>query len=582
MYRRRYRRIIYFFARHLTTLILWDIIFPRIGLREYSQRSRTDRLRNLAISFRELAIELGGLMIKVGQFLSTRVDVMPPEFTKELAGLQDEVPAASFDGIKHVVESEFNAPIEHTFISFEAKPLAAASLGQVHLAKIYKPVGTNSTKGFIDHSENLSKEVINVVVKVQRPNIEEIVKTDLSALKTVGSWLDRYPPIRRRADIPALIKEFSRIVFEEIDYLAEGRNAEVFAEQFKTDPKVRVPKVLWQYTTKRVLTLENVFGIKITDYDAIDASGVDRHEVASYLIETYFKQIFVEGFFHADPHPGNLFVNPIPLMPPLTNLFSDAENRSEVFWQLTFVDFGMVGRIPDKTRHGLRELLIGVGTRDTRRVMKAYQDLDIILPGADLTKIEKAGTEIFDRFWGKNMTELSQISTEEIMELSREYRDLIYELPFQIPQNIIFLGRTVSILSGICTGLDPEFNIFDHMAPYAQTLILEESRIKPAEILSDLGVFARTLFTLPRRVNETIDKLEKGDIAVRMPEVTQRVKELEKGLRQIVWGIIFTAFLLSGVQAQIGNEELISYLLFSGAFLSIIMMFFSGRRNRNR
>lgn len=521
-------------------------------------------------------------MIKVGQFLSTRVDVMPPEFTKELAGLQDEVPAASFDGIRHVVESEFKAPIEHTFISFEAKPLAAASLGQVHLAKIYKPVGTNSTKVFIDHSENQSKEVINVVVKVQRPNIEEIVKTDLSALRTVGGWLDRYPPIRRRADIPALIKEFSRIVFEEIDYLAEGRNAEVFAEQFKTDPKVRVPKVLWQYTTKRVLTLENVFGIKITDYDAIDASGVDRHEVASYLIETYFKQIFVEGFFHADPHPGNLFVNPIPLMPPLTNLFSDAENRSEVFWQLTFVDFGMVGRIPDKTRHGLRELLIGVGTRDTRRVMKAYQDLDIILPGADLTKIEKAGTEIFDRFWGKNMTELSQISTEEIMELSREYRDLIYELPFQIPQNIIFLGRTVSILSGICTGLDPEFNIFDHMAPYAQTLILEESKIKPAEFLSDLGVFARTLFTLPRRVNETIDKLEKGDIAVRMPEVTQRVKELEKGLRQIVWGIIFTAFLLSGVQAQIGNEELISYLLFSGAFLSIIRMFFAGRRNRNR
>lgn len=580
MYRRRYRRIVNFFARHLLVLIVWDVVFPRIGLRDYSRNTRKERLRNLAVSFRELAIELGGLMIKVGQFLSTRVDVMPPEFTQELAGLQDEVPAASFEGIKLVVESEFNGSIEATFVSFDPDPLAAASLGQVHRAKVYKPDSIQAGPRKNVHADRKLREVISVVVKVQRPNIEAIVKTDLTALKTVGGWLDRYQPIRRRADIPALIKEFSRIVYEEIDYLAEGRNAEVFAEQFKSDPKVRVPKVLWPYTTKRVLTLENVLGIKITNYDKITSAGVDRNEVASYLIDTYFKQIFEEGFFHADPHPGNLFVNPIPLMPPLTNIFSDEESRSEVFWQLTFVDFGMVGQIPEKTRQGLRDLLIGVGTRDTRKVMKAYQDLNIILPGADLSKIEKAGTEIFDRFWGKNMTELSQISTEEIIELSKEYRDLIFELPFQIPQNIIFLGRTLSILSGICTGLDPEFNIFDHLTPYAQALILEESRRLPAEFLSELGIFARTIFNLPGRVEATIDKLEKGEIAVLMPEVTKRVTNLEAGLNQVVWGIVFTAFLLAGVQAQLGDKEWLSYALFLGAFLSVIMVYVSGRHKK--
>jgi predicted unusual protein kinase regulating ubiquinone biosynthesis (AarF/ABC1/UbiB family) len=358
-----------------------------------------------------MAIEMGGVWIKVGQFLSTRVDVLPPEFTNELAGLQDEVPPADFEEIVVVAESEFGMPLISKYLWFDPKPLAAASLGQVHKAKIYKPSSSNPATLDDDNLQQAQKsksnESITVVVKVQRPNIEAIIYTDLSALKTVGNWLQKYPPLRKRANIPALINEFTRILYEELDYIAEGRNANVFAEQYKSDPQIRIPDVVWSHTTKRVLTLENVWGIKITDYAAITAAGVDRSEVAIQLIDVYLKQIFEDGFFHADPHPGNLFINPIPLMPPISKYFRNGSNKSEVFWQLTFVDFGMVGHVPEYMKRGLRDLLIGVGTKDTPRVIKAYQELDILLPGADTEQIESL-IYFGGRTW-KNSVKLAQM-----------------------------------------------------------------------------------------------------------------------------------------------------------------------------
>ena len=208
----------------------------------------------------------------------------------------------------------------------------------------------------IERIEETNPGSIDVVVKVLRPNIEQIIKTDLAALRTVGAWLHRYRPIRKRANVPALLSEFNRVLHEEIDYLSEGRNAEKFAINFKDYPGVLVPKVYWSHTTRRVLTLENVLAIKITDYEGISATGLDRKRVTSRLLDTYLKQIFEDGFFHADPHPGNLFVQPI-------NEQSELESKA-CGWQLTFVDFGMAGQVPNNLRLGLRELLIGVGTQD--------------------------------------------------------------------------------------------------------------------------------------------------------------------------------------------------------------------------
>ena len=553
MIRHRYRRIVLFFARILIGIILWDLFLPRVGLRRLSQRTRPNRLRKAAVAFRELAVQMGGVMIKVGQFLSARVDVLPKEITNELEGLQDEVPPVDFEAIRAEAEREYGKPLSEVFSEFEPRPLAAASLGQVHKAVLRQPcLGGPNGKG----------AVCEVVVKIQRPDIEAVITTDLAALRTVGNWLERYRPIRQRADVPALLAEFSKILYEEIDYLAEGRNAETFQANFKGNPGVYVPQVAWPYTTRRVLVLENVLAIKINDYQAISQAGISRPEVATRLLSTYLKQIFEDGFFHADPHPGNLFVTP----------------QNGGGWQLTFIDFGMVGRVPDNLRAGLRELLIGVGTQDADRVVESYQKMGVLLPSADLELLKRAEAKAFERFWGKNMTELAQIEISELREFMVEFRELIYSLPFQVPSDMLFLARAVGILSGMCTGLDPDFNVWDELAPYAEKLISEEVRSGSEFWLDELGSLARAMLSIPRKMDSILSKMERGEIAVRAPEVSRQVTQLEQVLRQLGWVIVFTALLISGVQVYLAQPGWLATILLAGAGLSLVFGWFASRR----
>jgi predicted unusual protein kinase regulating ubiquinone biosynthesis (AarF/ABC1/UbiB family) len=319
--RARYWRIVFFFGRVTASFILWEIVMPRIGLGGRSARTRSKRYRSTAVRFRALAIRMGGLMIKVGQFLSARLDVLPIEITEELSDLQDEVPAEDYDAIRMLAEEDLGASLSEHYEWFDETPMAAASLGQVHRARL---CDADATEQGFEH----------VVVKVQRPHIDQVVDTDLAAIRRVGGWLQRYKPISKRADVPALIAQFAATTLAEIDYLAEGSNAETFDANFGDAPHVHVPKVVWSLTTLRVLTLEDVAAIKITDYDAITAAGIDRSEVAQVLLGTYMQQIIEDGFFHADPHPGNLFVTPV----------------GEGDWKLTFIDFGMVGRVPENLR----------------------------------------------------------------------------------------------------------------------------------------------------------------------------------------------------------------------------------------
>ena len=565
MIRRRYRRILWFFARLLLSFAFWDLFLPRVGLRWWSRRTRPERLTQSARAFRGLAVQLGGVMIKVGQFLSARVDVLPVEITEELAGLQDEVPPEAFEDIRQVVESEFGVPLAEKYAYFEEQPLAAASLGQVHRARVQPESPSDPNEDPTEAAEKL----FDVVVKVQRPNIENIIATDLAALRTVGNWLQRYRPISRRADVPALLAEFTRVLYEEIDYLAEGRNAEIFAANFEGDEKVKVPRVVWTHTARRTLTLEDVLAIKITDYEAISAAGIDRAEVATRLLDTYLRQIFEDGFFHADPHPGNLFVAPL----------SQITIDKPVPWQLTFVDFGMVGRVPPHTREGLRELLIGVGTQDAARVIKAYQMLGVLLPGADLDLLEKMEAKAFEQFWGMNMSELTHIDTQQIHQFASEYRELIYSMPFQVPQDFIFLARCVGILSGMCTGLDPQFNVWNSLAPFAQKLVAEESRFGMDILLEEAKTYLRSLVSLPVKMSAVLTMLERGEVAVRIPEVDRRVTRLERAVRQLVSAILFTALLLTGMLLYLASESPFWQILLAGAGLSLVWVIVTGRRD---
>ncbi|TLN14684.1 AarF/ABC1/UbiB kinase family protein, partial [bacterium] len=463
LYRARYRRILWFFARVLLNVGFWDVFLPWLHLSGPGKRRRTQRYRRIAVNFRALAVDLGGVMIKVGQFLSARLDVLPREITDELAGLQDEVKPETFADIRAVAELELGGPLATLFATFEEEPVASASIGQVHRAQL------RGTEGTPESGER-------VVVKVQRPNIPQIVETDLAALRVVGGWVNRFNFIRKHVDVPALLQEFSRSLYEEIDYLHEGQNAEQFAQNFSGYDGVYVPRVYWDTTSKRVLTLEDVQAIKITDYERIEEAGIDRAEVAQRLFQTYMKQIYDDHFFHADPHPGNLFVQPLPR----------TEGAAKREWLLVFVDFGMTGHITPGQMKGLRELLIAVGTRDAARIVKSYQMLGVLLPGADVELLERAGSRVFERFWGMTAPQIVELSQDELMAFLHEFENLVYEMPFQVPENIVLLVRCLSILSGMCSGLDKNFNTWTSIGPFAEKLVAEESGNRWKTVLAEV------------------------------------------------------------------------------------------------
>lgn len=555
MLRNRYRRILWFFTTILLGIIWWDLFLPNIGLGRLSRRTRPERLQKAAHSFRLLAVKMGGVLIKVGQFLSSRLDVMPREVTDELAGLQDEVPAEPFESIRQVIEAEFSQPLQQIFVDFDPIPLASASIGQVHRAHIQASAEPSSIPGTLQ----------SVVVKVQRPDIPAIVETDLSALRVVSGWLKRYPPIHKRANIPALLEEFSRSLHEEIDYLAEGKNAETFAANFQGYPGVCVPKVYWEQTTRRVLTLEDVWAIKITDYAAIEQAGISRAEVADRLFKTYLKQIFEDQFFHADPHPGNLFV--LPTRP--------ANIDGYVPWDLVFVDFGMVGRITPRLFTGLREMLIGIGLHDASRVVKAYQMLDVLLPGTNLELLERASARVFESFWGKSTQEMMNMRWEEADQFVHEFGSLLYEMPFQVPENLILLGRCVGILSGMCTGLNPQFNGWTGLAPYARHLVEAEDGSNWQKWLGEIGNWVRVLVSLPGRTETLLDRIEQGRLEVRLPELNIHVVRLEKAVNRLVGAILLAAFLLSAVQMFASGQVPLAIILGAAASITLLWILLS-------
>lgn len=552
--RARYFRVLVFFAGVVLGVLWWDIFLRRVGLRRLSQRTAPSRYARAARRFRALAIRLGGVWIKVGQFLSARVDVLPEAITRELVSLQDEVPPESFPAIRAVVASAFDEPLEAIFPSFDAEPLASASLGQVHRARLH--------------------EGDDVVVKVQRPRIHQILRVDLAALERVIGWLKRYRPINRRADLDALFEEFSRTLWEEVDYLAEAENARRFSRMFSEEARIRIPEVYERYTTKTVLTLEDVYFIKITDYAAIEGVQVERAEVADRLFRTYLRQIFEEGFFHADPHPGNLFVEQLEEGHPLHQLTGG--------WRLVFVDFGMVGQVTPEIRDGLRDLAIAFGRRELDRLMLAYQKMGVLLPGADLERIREAEGALFDRLWGKSMRELVQTHPQEMRRFASEFRDVLYEMPFQVPEDLIFLGRCVAILSGMCTGLNPDFNLFEGMAPFAQRLLTEEGGDGFEDILSVLLEQLQALSTLPARLDRTLTRVDRGEVTLKVSaasDLQRDLKRLNRSVDRLVSAVIFAALLMVSGLLYINGEVVLGL---GGMALSLLAILWTLRGRRLR
>ena len=538
--RARYRRIMRFAARALAQAWWFELVLPRFGLARFAARGRIRRLQKLARRFHALAADLGGLMIKVGQFLSSRLDVLPPEITRELEGLQDEVAAESFASIVAQAERELGIPLDRAYATFEIEPIAAASLGQAHRARLTPTLAADL--GFE-----------NVVVKVLRPGIEQIVEVDLAALRRVARWLSRVKLVNRRADAPALIEEFATTSLEEIDYVHEAGNAERFAEIFVDDPRVGAPVIVWERSARRVLTLADVTAIKITDVGALQAAGLDPDAVAAELARATFEQIFVAGFFHADPHPGNIFVTP----------------SAEHGFTITYIDFGMMGEITDELRDGLQQFIFAVASRDARGWVVATQRLGVLLPSADTVELERAVTALFDRFGGMGVAELTALDPRELQQFALQFSELVRTLPFQLPESFLLLIRTVSLISGVTSALNRDFNMWDAVDPFARTLLrgggTSTARSVGREAVGILSALAR----LPQRVDALATRLDRGELAVRSPEVEQRLRVLDGSVRRATSAILFTALLLAGVIVR-PTDEVLGWVLIGASALPLL------------
>ncbi|MDQ0768951.1 putative unusual protein kinase regulating ubiquinone biosynthesis (AarF/ABC1/UbiB family) [Pseudarthrobacter defluvii] len=553
-HRGRYRRILRFAARNLAATWWFELFLPRIGLSRIAARTRSRRMLRFAQRFHDLAVELGGLMIKVGQFLSSRLDILPPEITKELEGLQDEVPPVAFPDISALAARELGTPLGNVFASVDPEPIAAASLGQAHRARL-NPLDAGDTG------------LDAVVVKVQRPGIGAIVDVDLAALRKVAGWLSHIRLVSRRADMPALVEEFAQTSLAEIDYLHEAVNAERFAADFAGDPRVEVPAVVWERTTRRVLTLEDVTAIKITDVKALRAAGIDPAAVAPVFASIMFDQLFTNGFFHADPHPGNIFVTPAPA------------GAGEHQWQLTFIDFGMMGEVTPATRSGLRKLLIAAAARDGRGLVAAINDVGVLMPSADSAGLERAMTQLFARFGGMGFAELREVDPREFRDFALEFGDVVRSLPFQLPENFLLIIRAMSLTSGVCSALDERFNLWDSVEPYAAQLLRNERGNVVQDVARQAIDAAAVAFRLPGRLDALASRLEEGSLQVAVPRLERQGARLERAVRRSASAVVFGALLVAGAIAR-ADDLVLGNVLMAVSAVPLLHALWVGRRGR--
>ncbi len=555
----RYRRILLFAARAFVQIWWFELVLPRLGLASVADRTRDRRMLGLARRFRDLAVNLGGLMIKVGQFLSSRLDVLPPEITSELEGLQDEVPPVAFERIQVLAETELGVPLERAYSWFDEVPVAAASLGQAHRARLAEPAASDT---------GLS----HVVVKVQRPGIDEIVAIDLAALRRVAGWLRRVRVVADRVDAPALVEEFAQTSLEEIDYLHEASSAERFAQCFAGDTRVAAPAVVWERTTRRVLTLEDVTAIKINDKAALRDAGIDPAEVADAFAEVMFDQVFTHSFVHADPHPGNIFVTPVG-----PSAGAGGQGRE---WRLTFVDFGMMAEVPGELRDGLRTLVIAVASRDSRGLVRAAQQIGVLLPAARTAELEQAMTALFARFGGMGFNQLRDVDPHEYQEFAEEFGDMVRTLPFQLPEKLLLLIRAVSLTSGMCSALDPEFNVWDAVEPYATRLLRDQS----GSIMQDLGqqamTNAATVWRLPGRIDDIITRIDQGTVTFDTSRLERKLDRLVRIGRKVLSAVLFAALLVGGA-LLLAPLPVLGTVLMVASVVPLLHAVFGGSGGRN-
>jgi predicted unusual protein kinase regulating ubiquinone biosynthesis (AarF/ABC1/UbiB family) len=417
------------YGEKLWGLRVWAFHFVMLCIRRFVLGASIDREENQekqAIWLRDKLIKLGPTFIKIGQSMGTRADLLPLPFVKELGTLVDQVPPFPNEVAFARIEHELGRKINEVYAEFELEPVAAASLGQVYRARLHTGE--------------------EVAVKVQRPNLEAIIKGDVVILRKVANFAERFPQLNENADWSGMLREFDVTIHEEMDYAAEGRNAERFRENFKNWTNVHVPKIYWHATTSKVLTMDFIHGTKVIDLEGQRQRNISPEKVNRLLIKTYLKQLLEDGFFHADPHPGNLLVM--------------ADGR------LAFFDFGMVGRITSELQAKMIDAFFHVVGKDPAGIAQDLIDLDFLKPGTNPNVVRPVVEKMFEFHLNLKLKEVN------FKELTYDLADVMYDYPFRLPSNFTYIMRALMTLEGIGIVTDPEFNFFETAKPFAKEFML--------------------------------------------------------------------------------------------------------------
>lgn len=495
---RRYRRIVEVLLKHGFGYFVESVDLQHLA--PFRRRVPSDPREGGSRGARVRAAmeELGPTFIKLGQLLSTRPDFVPADIIQELSRLQDSVPPVPPEDIAAEVEREIGRPLDQVFSRFDPEPLGAASIGQVHRATLH--------------------DGADVVVKVRRPGIEETVDIDLDILATLAEMADARWPSTRGA-FTEIVREFARTLRREMDFRLEAANTERFRRLFADDGRVLIPSTYPELTTSRLLVMEHVDGVKINDLDGLRALGVDTARLARLGAEVFLRQVLIDGMFHGDPHPGNLFVLP--------------DGR------LGVIDFGIVGRLDRRTIDSVTDLFIGVTRRDVPRIVDGLTALGAVDDGGDAAALKRDVADLLDRHHGKRLKDLA------LGDIVNEVLQVAHLHELRLPPDLLLLGKALVTIEGLGQQLDPEFNALEVAEPFALELI--RRRLHPAAVAGrmarDAGDVLETLGGLPEKLQRTLNRLNRGEVRVRvqLDALERAVHRLERGHNRVAMAVVFAA-----------------------------------------
>lgn len=510
---RRYQEIINTFVKHGFSHMLFRLgLTDKPSSRREKMGTLEHNLSDIGIQLRNALQSLGPTFIKLGQIASSRRDVVPEPIALELEKLQDDVQAIDYSVVREIIERELGEAPETLFAEFDEEALATASIGQVHVAKL--------------HSGE------EVAVKVQRPDIEHIILTDLGILNNLVRMMHQRVEWVRTYRIREIVEEFSHSLLNELDYLLEGRNGERVARQFAEDPTIKIPRIYWDYTTKKVLTMEMIHGIKVNKYDELEEKGYDKKQIAERITDAMLYQILVEGFFHGDPHPGNIFILP--------------NNK------VAFLDFGMVGRLSEDMKYHFASVIINIQAGDLDGIIDTFNTWGLLDRVENLHALRRDIDSLLQKYYD---VPINQLSLGNVM---LEMFTIAYKHRIEIPTDIAILAKVILTLESIISNLDPDLSIMDAIEPYGRQLFYE--RIHPINVArKNWKRFVKNveiLSELPKDLKDMSQALKRGKVHfdINIFELHTILRKLDRIANRISFSLILLAFSILMMGLIIGNS----------------------------